>query len=181
MKSSRARLRIVHAIDSMAAFGGTELNAVRTLEHLAGNHTCEVFTLNSRGSMLERYQRSKIPVSVFPVSSLVGAGAVVQVRRMARRLHEDHVDVVHAHDVYTNLLVVLAARMARVRVVIASKRWTRTLQRRHSYTSLVSYAMAHRILVNSSEVGRSATVQDHVSPRKIAVIPNFVDDTLLKA
>ena len=171
------RLRTAYGIDSMAGSGGTELHAVRLAETVrAFGVDPIVVTLNAAGPMGARYAAAGIPVHGFPVDSLVGRAAFRQVRALAALFRRERIDVVHAHDCYTNFLVVLAGRLAGVPLVIASKRWTQHLYPQHAWTNRLAFRAAHRVIANSSAVAASVVADEWIAPGKIVVQNNFLDD-----
>ncbi len=163
----------------MSPVGGSELNAVRTVEQLVRRgHSVTAVTLTSDISgMYGRYRAAGADVIGFPVDSLVGVQAIRAVRQMAAFFRKTRVDVVHSHDKYTNFLMVTAARLAGI-TSIASKRYTQHYERKHIYTDRFAFRIATGVLVNSVGVGHSAEMQERVAPSRITVIPNFVDDDL---
>lgn len=175
-------LRVVHSIDSMSVSGGTELNALRTAAALRRRgHAVTMFTLTDDAhGMSSAYEAAGIPIERFPVNSLVGWSSLRQIRRMAISLRESRADIVHAHDLYSNFLLSLAARRAGVPFV-ASRRWTEYAHRRHFWTDSLAYRLSDRILANSRSVGESVCEQQGLSRGKIAVVPNFVDAEVFEA
>ena len=173
--AGRGRLRVAFCIDNMGT-GGTELNAVRTAERLDRDRfDLTVVTLGADGPMAARYAAAGIPVVAYPLPSLFSATAVRQAARFARFLAEQRFDVVHSHDSYNNIFAVFAARAGRVPAVIASKRWWRP-EGPHQLANAVAFRFAHCVLANSDAVARSLREMERVSPRRIAVVPNFVDE-----
>lgn len=173
-------IRVASCIDSMAVSGGTELNAVRTVERLGGlGVDATVFTLNGTGSMHERYAAAGVDVLEFPVDSLLGRSALRQVDRMADAIRERGIQIVHAHDSYSNFLATLAARRANV-PVIASKRWIQNPLKRHLWTNRIAYRLASRVLANSAAVAQSLQADEWVQAARVFVIPNFVDDDVFE-
>lgn len=177
----REPIRVASFLDSMAAGGGTELNAVRTAERLDPAHVrLSVVALRADGPMRGRYEAAGIPVlAAPPLRSLVGPDLPGAVLGLARLLRAHRIEVVHAHDVYTNFVATLAARVARgfggAPRIITSKRWWVT-QRKHRPLNLLAYRLADRVLANSTSVGESLTRADGVPAGRVVVVPNFVDD-----
>ncbi|MEQ1692028.1 MAG: glycosyltransferase [Gemmatimonas sp.] len=160
----------------MAESGGTELNAVRTVEHLPRDQvTPVVLTLNGHGAMGERYQRMGVRVVEFPIHSLVGLPTWRRQTEAVRFLREERIQIVHAHDLYSNFFFGLAARRAGTPVVIASKRWTRQPKRRHFFSDMFAYRFAHRVLANSEAVADSLHTTEHIAPSKVWVLENFIE------
>jgi hypothetical protein len=162
-------LRVAFFVDSMAASGGTELNAVRVAEALTarGLAAVEVFTLRADGPMRARYEAAGVEVHETPVRSLVSAGAARQVVAVARRLRTGAFDVVHSHDLYTNVLAAPAGRIAGVPAVVASKRWV-AWRRSHHLLNCAAYRVAHCVLANSGGVARTLVAADGVPASRVA-------------
>ena len=170
-------LRIAFCIDSLAASGGTELSTVRTAEQLvARGHVVHLFTLRREGAMEARYAAAGIPVEEVPVRSLVGLDTACRVRAFARRLRAGGYDVLHSHDLYTNVVATAAGRLAGVPAVIASKRWTEWYRPAHRTLNRIAYRFAHGVVGNSARVGETLRDADAVPGARVAVVPNFVED-----
>jgi glycosyltransferase involved in cell wall biosynthesis len=170
------RVRVVHCIDGLGV-GGTELNMVRTLEHLDRERVeATVVALNAEGPLRPRLDATGLAVHAFPIPNLYGPRAMRQLARLAAHLRSVRADVVHCHDMYTNAFGVAAARLAGVPLVIASRRWWTALpSRAHALANRAGYRLAHRVLANSDAVGR--LVEAEGVPRgKVFVLPNFLED-----
>lgn len=173
--SAREAAHIVFSIDTMNV-GGTEMNAIRTAERLdPSRFRLSVVTLRGEGPLVERYERIGIPVVRFPIQSLYGARTARQAVRLARFLRRERVSVVHCHDQYSNFFSVLSARLARVPVVIASKRWLHS-PLRYRIANGIGFRAATRVLANSASVAQSLRTDDGLSSDRVVVIPNFVDE-----
>lgn len=170
------RRRVVFALDTFEV-GGTELNAIRTAERLDRDRfAVEFICLAERGPLLARVREGGFRVTEFAIGSLVGAGALREGVRLRRWLRREAIDVFHAHDVYTNIWGVPVARLARVPLVIASRRWwLETNRPAHVWLNRWSYRLAHRVLANSPSVGQLLE-REGVPNARILVVPNFVED-----
>lgn len=172
-------LQIVYCLDN-SGIGGTELNAVRTAERLVKEgHSVEVACLGRHPELVERYERAGIPVHLFPVPSLASVAALRQGLRLRSLLSQRAPDVFHAHDIYGNLFGVPWARTARVPVVVASRRWWKEeLRPGHRVANRVVSRLADVVLANSPRVAELAR-GDGGRQTKIAVVPNYVDESAL--
>ncbi len=172
------RIRVVHCLDTFET-GGTELNAVRTAERLDRTaFDVRFLTLSDRGALADRVRAAQIPIQRFTVGSLARPQAIMTATRIARWLREEHIDVVHAHDVYSNIFVVPVARLAGVPVVLASRRWwaTETARPVHATLNRWSYRLAHRVVANSTAVATLLEQEESVPASRIVVVPNFADE-----
>ena len=168
-------VHVAYCLDSMAASGGTEMNAVRTAEALDPSRArLTVFAMRPDGPMRSRYEAAGVPVvATPPVSTLVSVHTARQVWRLARQFRDSGVDVVHCHDVYTNWFAGLAARLAGV-PLLTSKRWIGG-HPRHLRLGRVAYRLSARVLANSDGVARTLTTDGGVPPERVVVVPNFVE------
>jgi L-malate glycosyltransferase len=163
--------------------GGTEMNAVRTAERLdRSQFDLKVASLHPAGPLLQRYHELGIPVINFPIKSLYGPSAVVQGLRMYRFLRREQVDILHCHDLYANLFGAPWGRLARVPVVITSRRWLHpTRNQKLEVANRHVYRLAHRVLGNSPAVARRLHDLDGVPNDRILYVSNFVDDNAFRA
>jgi glycosyltransferase involved in cell wall biosynthesis len=170
------RIRLAFAVDSFR-IGGTELNAARTAIRLDPERfELVVLCLREDGELREEYARANIPVYHFPIGSLLSMRTAREGVRLMQFLRDRQVQILHAHDVYTNCFAVPFARLAGVPTVIASRRFWHTVPRpalRHA--NRVAYRFAHRILANSPSVARLLTTEEGVSPSRVLTVPNFVE------
>ncbi|MEO7964424.1 MAG: glycosyltransferase [Gemmatimonadaceae bacterium] len=172
----RDPLRVAFCLDTLET-GGTELNAVRTAEHFdPARVRVEFFALAARGPLVERVKKAGFPLHELPVRGVLSPQTVRVAATFAARLLRERFDVVHAHDIYTNMILVPWARIAGLPLVIASRRWwTETNHPLHARVNRLAYRFAHRVLANSESVGKLVE-REGVPARRVMVVPNFVDD-----
>lgn len=171
-------LRVAFCLDNLGV-GGTELNAVRTAECIDRRTIdARLITLQATGPLLSRFEAAGVPVIPFEIDGLASRSAFRQGYRLARYLRESGIDIVHCHDMFTNVFVLPWARLAGVRIVISSRRWWQSLPNaKHRVANRLAYRFATRVLANSRIVGESLIRDDGVSPEKVVVVPNFVDES----
>jgi glycosyltransferase involved in cell wall biosynthesis len=173
-------VHVVFSIDGMGV-GGTELNALRTAERLdRARFRVSVLCIRKDGPLASRYADLGIPVHDFPTRSIYGPHTMLQILRMARWLRTERAEIVHAHDLYTNLLVGTAARLAGTPVVIASRRWARP-HLKFRMMSAIAFRLATRVLANSETIARAVRDEDRIDPARVIVIPNFVEESAFTA
>lgn len=174
---SSRRIRVAYCVDSFA-IGGTELNALRTAEALVpGRIEVCVMHLQADGPLRPRYERLGVRMIHFPIRNLYSPQTTVQGVRLARLLRSWNVDVVHTHDIYTNIFAVPWARLFSRCAVMASRRWWYEAPRPGLVTlNRCSYWLAHRVLGNSKGVAALLAREEGVSPTKIVEIPNFLSE-----
>jgi glycosyltransferase involved in cell wall biosynthesis len=174
---SGPRIRIAYCVARMD-FGGTELNAVRTAERLDHDRfDVTIASLIDKGPLLERYASAGIPVERFPITSLYNRTALREGMRLYRFLLAKRIEILHCHDMYSNVFAAPWARLARVPLVIASRRWIHPVSdRRLELANRVAYRFVHRVLGNSRAVAQLLRDGDGVAERRILWLPNFVEE-----
>src|SRR5205085_447616 len=101
-------VRVAFCIDNMS-IGGTELNALRTARHLLqAGVDLRVFTLSAdSGPLAERYADLRVPLHRLELTKLYGSNAVARGREMIDLIRRHSVQIVHAHDFYSNIFAAL--------------------------------------------------------------------------
>jgi glycosyltransferase involved in cell wall biosynthesis len=169
-------LRVGYCVDSLA-IGGTELNAVRTVEALDRQRFhVTVFHLHETGPLRARYEALGLQLLHLPIGRLYSPRTAAQGVRFLRLLRREGIEVVHTHDLYSNIFAAPWARLAGCRV-IASRRWLDAVPR----PGLVplnrwSYRCAHRVVVNSSMVARLMIDTERVPAARVVELPNFLEE-----
>ena len=169
-------MRVGYCIDSFD-IGGTELNAVRTLEALdTRSFAVTVFHFHESGPLRARYEALGVPLIRLPIGPLYSARTGVQVVRFMRLLRRERIEVVHTHDLYTNIFAAPSARFAGCRV-IASRRWLDATPRAGLLTvNRWSYRFAHRVVTNSAVAAKLLVSEEHVPERRVVELPNFLEE-----
>ena len=169
-------VRVGYCIDSFDV-GGTELNAVRTVEALdLQRFQVTVFHLHRTGPLRARYEALGLRLVHLPIGRLYSPRTAGQGVRFLRLLRRERIEVVHTHDVYTNIFAVPWARLAGCRV-IASRRWLDAIPRAGLLPlNRCSYRFAHRVVVNSSVVARLMIETERVPAARVVELPNFLEE-----
>jgi glycosyltransferase involved in cell wall biosynthesis len=171
-------IRVVFCISNLD-IGGTELNAVRTAERLdRSRFAVQVVALQAAGPLRARYEEAGIPVRHTPIPNLFSARTVREGIRLAGWLRREAIDVFHSHDVYGNIFGAPWARVAGVPAVVESRRWWGSVPRKGLLTiNRFTYRCAHCVTANSPSIARLLVDTDGISPERVRVIPNFVDES----
>ncbi|MBC7900709.1 MAG: glycosyltransferase [Saprospiraceae bacterium] len=158
--------------------GGSERQAVQLTRLLHEDQNYRIFaaTLDKNGVLLgeiEKLGLSEIPE--FKLTSLYNLNFIRQLRKCVQFIRENEIDIVHTHDFYTNIFGILAARIAGVKLKIASKR--ETAQMRSRAQKLIErfvFSMSDAIVANSAAVKQYLT-GDGIPQDKIKMIWNGLD------
>jgi len=157
--------------------GGTEGQFAEVACGLDQSHwDVHVTCLRAVGPLRARIEAAGIPVWSCGRGSFKSPRFALAVWQLARYLRTHRIGVLHAFDFYSNILGVLAGRLARVPAVIASQRELGDLRsplQRRAYRGAMR--LADYVLVNTAVVGDALVRDGVVAPARVATIPNGVD------
>ncbi|MFZ3339633.1 MAG: glycosyltransferase [Terriglobales bacterium] len=130
--------------------------------------------VNPRGplvSQFPKYERFPLGGSLFGWRSLRSRLA------LARHLRQNHVQVAHAFDFYTNLTLIPAARFARVPVVLGSHRQLGDLLTPSQFRAQAAAFRWCDAVVCNSQAGANRLAAAGIAREKLAVIGNAMPRT----
>jgi L-malate glycosyltransferase len=171
--------RVFYLLDSLDV-GGTETQAVELALRIGSlGYGVTLGCLRAKGLLLDKLRNSAVAVAEFhPGGGIDSPQGIYQILRLSWFLRRGNFDVVHTHDLWSNLMGVPAARLAGIRAVVSSRRdlghfdWYQGRGR----------AWLHRIqnlstvvLANAFQVRDALIAEDGFAPEKLRVIPNGVD------
>ena len=169
--------RVLQLVDSFHQ-GGTERQAVQLIRALvqSGRYDVSVACLNKEGALLASLDDLNLgEINGYSLYSFYDLNFLRQVRRLARQLRRERIQILQTHDFYTNIIGMTAGWWARVPVRIAGKRETGGVRSaRQEMVERRAFARAHAIVVNAEAVGRFLTAAG-VPTDKLATIYNGVD------
>lgn len=158
--------------------GGSERQAVGLARLLRENGEYNVFaaTLNREGVLLNEMEKLGFDsIPEFKLTSFYNLNFLTQMRKCARFLRENHIDIIQTHDFYTNVFGMLAATLARTPLKIASKRETGAMRSAsQKRVEKFAFRLSDAIVVNSEAV-RDHLLSRSVATGKINVIYNGLD------
>jgi L-malate glycosyltransferase len=168
---------VLHIIDSFEQ-GGTERQAVQLLRLLAasGRYRPLVACLSGGGPLREEVERLNLgEIPEYRLTSFYDRNFAAQLRRFARFLRERQIDIVHAHDFYTNVFGMAGASLARVPARVASKRETEGFRSpAQKFVERRAFQLARRVVVNADAVGKMLK-SEGVPASKIVTVYNGLD------
>jgi L-malate glycosyltransferase len=172
-------MKIFYFIDSLTV-GGSEAQMTEVVFRLRGRgHDVTVGCMRATGRYLEVLKAEDVPVVEFNVrGKLASVYGLYKIFALARFLRREQFEVIHTQDLWSNMMGVLAGRLAGTRRVIsvrydlASLSWYTPLRRRilRSIQNLSTVVVA-----NSKGVRRFLLEQEGFHPSLIRVIYNGVD------
>lgn len=158
--------------------GGSERQALQLVRQLHESGRCNVrlACLQNKGSLRAEADRLGLgEIPEYPLTSFYDRNFVTQLRRLARFLKENEIDVIHTHDFYTNIFGMTAAAMARVPARVAYKGETggfRTPAQKRLERG--AFRFAHRVVANSDAV-RKQLIREGVPAEKVVRHYNGLD------
>jgi glycosyltransferase involved in cell wall biosynthesis len=171
--------KIFYLVDSLNV-GGTETQAVELARRMdLAKYEVTLACLRKQGPLLERLNGSAVNIVEFhPQGGIDSLRGLYQVARMAAYLRRGKFDVVHAHDLWSNMVAVVAGKFAGVPVIVTSqrdlshgewyqsnrKKWLRRAQNASS-----------AVVTNARTIREGLVGQEGLAADKVRVIYNGVD------
>lgn len=158
--------------------GGSERQAVQLARLLKDDGRMQVLlaTMRKEGPLLEEasaYGFDDVPE--FRIGSFFSPGFINGVRRAAKFVRQNQIEVIHSHDFYTNVFGAAVAAASKVPKFVASKRETEGMRSgSQKFVEKIAFWKADAVLANSDAV-RSHLIGLGVAREKIAVVHNGLD------
>ena len=160
--------------------GGTETQAVELARRIPiAGYDVTLGCLRAQGPLLAQLSETPVVVREFhPRGGIDSPAGFYQLLRLSWFLRREKFDIVHTHDLWSNLLGVPAARLAGVRAIVSSRRdlahfewyqgkrrnWLRRIQN-----------LSGAVLANASAIREVLLAEDGFASAKVRVIHNGVD------
>jgi len=155
--------------------GGTEWQTVQLtrLLHESGKHRLFLASINDEGPLraeVEKLGFHEIPS--FPLQNFYNLNTARQLSRLASFLRKNKIDLVHAHDFYTNIFGTAASRLAGVSACIASRRETEGLRSpAKRWVERRAFHAAGAVVANAEAI-RTQLIAEGLPARKVVTIYN---------
>lgn len=175
-------IRVGFLVDTLDT-GGTELNAIKIAEALdRSRFDLRLAHFQPEGPLLARYHASGIPTDRIAYARPGQKEYLSRGLAFARWCKRAAVDIVHTHDIYSNVFGVPWARVAAVPAVVASRRWYQ-----NAYTARLRIAnvfaakLAHRVVVNAPSLSTAVTTEAGLPPDRVVYLPNAIEPGMFRA
>jgi glycosyltransferase involved in cell wall biosynthesis len=161
------------------AMGGTERQFTEIARGLASSGwDVRVACLRAEGPLRARLEEAGLEPWSCGAGSLKSPAVVRGIWRLARYIRRHQIGLVHSFDFYSNLYGVLAGRLARRGIIIASQRDLGNLRpRAQQRINRMMLRLAHYVLANSEAAAAGVRRDGGIRPEHLVVIPNGVDAT----
>jgi glycosyltransferase involved in cell wall biosynthesis len=179
------RRKVFYLVDSLN-IGGTESQAVELARRIpTAGYDVTLGCLRAAGPLLERLHGSELTVREFyPRGGLDSPGGIYQLLRLSWFLRRGKFDIVHTHDLWSNLLGVPAARMAGVRAIVSSRRdlahfdWYRG--KRRVWLRRIQ-GLSGAVIANATSIRDALISEDGFASEKVRVIHNGIEVEMFPA
>jgi L-malate glycosyltransferase len=155
--------------------GGTERQVVNLVTGLdPASFDLNVACFRKLGQFMDEVVERNIPLTAYPIRSLLDPATALQQLRLARDLRRRRIDLMRSYGFYPNVFALPAAWLAGVPARIASIRDTGDhLTPRQRRLQRLVCRLAHRVVVNAEAV-RRRLVEEGYDASRISVIPNGI-------
>jgi glycosyltransferase involved in cell wall biosynthesis len=170
------KIRIAYVIKSMIV-GGSQTHLTQVFRFLDRQRFEPVlYCLAGEGVLLDNVRALGVPV-VTPAAGLgfKGQALLARIAAMTRSLRQQHVDIVHTYLLRANLVGTVSARLARVPVVLCSKRGCHERRGLALVSARIGNAMSDRVTANSQAVRDFVHANEGCPREKMVVIPSGID------
>ncbi len=170
------KIRVAYVIKSMIV-GGSQTHLTQVLRLLDRDQFEPVlYCLRGEGVLLDTVRALGIPVHS-PAAGLGFKGVALPLRvlALARALRRQQAAVVHNYLLRANLVGSIAARAARVPVVLSSKRGCHERRGFELVSAKIANALSDRVMVNAEAVREFVHGNEGCAKEKMIVIPSGVD------
>lgn len=158
--------------------GGTEWQTVQLTRLLNGSGKYRIFlaSLSSEGPLRAEVERLGFhDIPSFPLQNFYNFNAMKQLARLASLMRRNRIDLVHAHDFYTNIFGMAAATLARVPARIASRRETEGIRSPAKRRLERSAFNAADTVVANAEAIRAQLIKEGLPAAKVITIHNSLN------
>lgn len=175
-------LRLGYVIKSMVV-GGSQTHLLQVLTLLDRERFEPMFfCLSAEGSLLDQVRALDIPVfAPAAARKFKGMDLASRVAALTAELRRQRPDIVHNYLLRANLVGSISARLARVPIVLCSKRGCHERRGYELVSAKIGNFLADRVAVNAAAVRDFVHANEGCPLGKMVVIPSGVDTARFKA
>lgn len=169
------RRRVLYTVNRMDV-GGSQTHLLQVLRLLDRDHFEPLLCcLTGRGALLDAARETGARVFSAGLGGFKSPRAVAALGRLATTMRRERIDIVHNYLLRANVLGTLAARAARVPLVLTSKRGC---HERHGWEMVgarLSNRLADCVTTNAQAVREFVHAHEGCPTEKMVVIPSGID------
>jgi glycosyltransferase involved in cell wall biosynthesis len=167
-----AKPKVMRIISDLPV-GGVENRLLAVLPSLKHKYDIQICCIRARGILADEFEKAGIPVVVKYFRSRLHP---VSLYRLAAYMREQRVDLVHTHMYRPNISGVIAAKLAKVPVIISQvhsvDHWD---NRRQVFMDSLLVSWRDRVIAVSEAVKQDYIKRTGMDPQKCVVIYNGID------
>jgi glycosyltransferase involved in cell wall biosynthesis len=169
-------IRILYTITWMDV-GGSQTHLLQVFRLLDRSRFApKLYCLTGRGNLIEAVEASGVPVEVGGIANgFKSPRALREVVNLARFMRRERIDIVHNYLLRANVAGSIAARLARVPVVLCSKRGCHERRGSELLGAKLSNWLADCVTTNANAVRDFVHENEGCPKEKMEVIPSGVD------
>lgn len=167
--------RILYTITWMEV-GGSQTHLLQVLRLLDRRRFVpRLYCLTGRGSLLEAARATGVPVYGGTMNGFKSRRALREILGLSRFMRRERIEIVHNYLPRANVAGSIAARLARVPVVLCSKRGCHEQRGAELFGAKLSNWLADCVTTNASAVREFVHENEGCPREKMVVIPSGVD------
>jgi glycosyltransferase involved in cell wall biosynthesis len=170
------KIRALIFVDSLR-LGGSERQAVELCKRLDRSSVEPLLAcFQKEGPLAEELQGYFEDIHAFPLQGFFNAAAVRQAGRFLGLLKRSRVQVVQCFDFYSNMFAIPLARLARVPVILGSRRDQKVMRTRmEQKAEQWCLSLATGVVTNSAAIKNQIVREDGIRSERVWVIHNGLD------
>lgn len=171
------KTRILHIISSLN-MGGTERQCVELAKRIdKDKFEVTLLTFNKEGPLYSEVVDAGIPVNEIKIpGSFYRPKSLFQILRIALFMRKERFQIVQTYGMYSNIPGILAAKLARVPVIIGGKRELNEIwPKRKVAAEMMLLKKCNKVVANAQKVRDYLMSDQKVPGEKIEVIYNGID------
>ena len=178
----REQDRIVEPTIRMAQFvrsfhlGGAEVQVVELLRGLPRHYEVKVAVTHDAGHLIEQvWALGHLPKEFSFRGTVKQPNTLWQIARLAKWIRDERLELVHAHDFYSTILAVPAAKLAGVKVVVGRLDLAHFHSRSQRAALIACSKRADHVIANAEAIRTMLVEEERINAERVSVIHNGLD------
>lgn len=170
--------RPIRMVEFVRSFhiGGTEGQALELIRGLPPHYEISVAVTHQAGPLLEQvWQLGHMPEEFSFHGSVKKPNTALQIARLAHWLKRKKIELVHAHDFYTAIIAVPAAKLAGVKVIVGRLDLAHFHSKTQRAALIAATRMADHVIANAEAIRRMLIREEGIPAARITLIHNGLD------
>lgn len=171
------KIRILHIISSLN-IGGTERQCVELVKRIDKNRfDVTLLTFNKDGPLYNDVIDAKIPLAEIRIpGSFYRPKSLLQILRIALFIWKGGFHIVQTYGISDNIPGILAAKIARIPIIIGGKRELNEIwPRRKVAAEMILLKRCNKVVANAQKVRDYLALDEKIPGEKIEIIYNGID------